>query len=272
MFKHLLPVLSFFLVLFGALACAESTVATPSVSNPTLTTPNPTAQMVVTPIPNVVPAPETAPEPTATTEPTDIPTAIPIPTSTPEPTATPVPTPTSTPVPTPTNTPEPTPTNTPEPTPTPTPEPVLGSRSKPVPLGQVVKILKGDVPYWAIVVSSTNPDATEEILAENMFNEPPSPGNQFYMVQLEAKYLGPDSATFTSNYTLKTLGQSGIVYETYEHSCGVTPDEFPVYTELFSGGAIKGWECWQVPSADVESLQLLVDEFLGDTRLWFNLK
>ena len=268
MLKQLLSVLSFFLVLFGALACTESTVATPSVSSPTLTTPNPTAQIVVTPIPNAVDAPETTSDPapvsTDTATPTDIPAPTAVPTSTPDPTATPVPTPT--------NTPEPTPTNTPEPTPTPTPEPVLGSRNYPVPLGQVVEIIKGDAPHWAIVVSSTNPDATEEILAENMFNEPPSPGHQFYMVEMEARYIGPDSTTFTSNYTLKTLGQSGIVYTTHEHSCGVIPDEFPVYTELFSGGAIRGWECWQVPFADVESLQLLVDEFFGDTRVWFNLK
>ena len=148
----------------------------------------------------------------------------------------------------------------------------MGSRNNPVPMGQVVEILEGDVPYWAVVVSNTNPDATEKVLAENMFNEPPSPGNQFYMVELEAKYLGPDSTNFFASYSLKAVGQSGVVYTPYEHSCGVTPDEFPAFNELFTGGAIKGWECWHISSADVDSLQLLVDEDFGNTRVWFNLR
>jgi outer membrane biosynthesis protein TonB len=131
-FKRLSLTVPLFVVLFGMLACSESTVATPSVDNPTLTTPRPTAQMVATAVPNLVNTPEPASEPTATETPT------PAPTSTPEPTATP----------------EPTSTAEPTPTPTPTPPPVLGGRENPVPfIGQVVEILKADSPYWAFVVS-----------------------------------------------------------------------------------------------------------------------
>ena len=136
-----------------------------------------------------------------------------------------------------------------------------------------MEILKGDVPYWAIVVSDVNPDATELILATNQFNDPPAPGHHFYMVEIEAKYIGPDSDMFGRNFTLKTLGQSGVVYAPgLEHYCGVIPDELSEYTELFTGGGIRGWECWQVSEADVDSLQLLLDEGFGDTRVWFDLK
>ncbi len=135
-----------------------------------------------------------------------------------------------------------------------------------------MEILKGDIPHWAIVVSATKPDATAEVLETNPFNDPPAPGNQFYMVNMEARYLGPDSTTFLANYSLKAVGQSGVVYTTYEHPCGVISDEFPTFTELFAGGAISGWECWQISSADADSLQLLVDEDFGDTRVWFDLK
>ena len=141
-----------------------------------------------------------------------------------------------------------------------------------MPLGQVVEILEGDVPYWAIVVSSVKPDAAEEVLGANMFNDPPSPGRKFFMVELEARYLGPDSTNFFMSYNLKTVGQSGVVFTPFENSCGVILDEFPAFTELFTGGAIKGWQCWHVPSADVESLQLLVDEFFGGKRIWFSLE
>ncbi len=141
-----------------------------------------------------------------------------------------------------------------------------------MPLGQVVEILKGDIAHWAIVVSETEPDATARVLAANPYNEAPAPGNQFYMVNLEAKYLGPGSTTFFENYSLKTVGQSGVVYTTWEHSCGIASYEFPTFTELFTGGAISGWACWQIPSADADSLQLLVDEDFGNTRVWFDLK
>ena len=141
-----------------------------------------------------------------------------------------------------------------------------------MPFGQVVEILEADVPNWAIAVTDTEPNANEIVLAENPFNEAPAPGNQFYMVLLEAKYLGSDSTTFTNSFTVKTLGQSGIAYTTFEHSCGVIPDEFPTYTEMFTGGAIKGWLCWQVSSADVDSLQIFIDEWFGDNRVWFDIR
>ena len=238
------------------LACTTSQIATPSAPNPTLTTPQPTAQLVAT----AIPEPTVAPVPTDT--PVPQPTETPLPPPTLEPTATPLPT----------NTPQPTPTNTPEPTATPTPTPVMGSRENPVPLGQVVELLEADTPYWAIAVSGVEPDATQRVLATNQFNDPPQPGHQFFMVEIEAKYLGPDSATLFTNFSLKTLGQSGVVYTTFENYCGVIPDELPTFTELFTGGALRGWQCWQISSADTDSLLLLVDEDFGETRVWFNLK
>ncbi len=290
------------LAVAAILACTTSQVATPSAPNPTLTTPQPTAQLVATVAPAVATQPATSeshptlttPQPTAQLVATAAPVVAaqpaaietPEPTATPVPTSTPLPTPTETPLPTatqdptatpfPTDTPEPTATNTPEPTATPTPPPVLGSRENPVPFGQVVEILEGDRPYWAIVVSRTDVDATGRVLATNPFNAPPKPGNQFFMAEIEAKYLGPDSAMFFTNFSLKTVGQSAVVYTTYENNCGVIPDQFPSFTELFTGGAVRGWECWQIPSTDADSLLLLLDETFGfgfgDTKVWFNLK
>lgn len=257
------------LTVLAMLACTSSEVATPSAPNPTLTTPQPTAQLVATVAPQVVDEPVVAQSaeinvPAPTDTPILEPTATPNPTNTPEPTATPVPT----------NTPQPTPTNTPEPTPSPTPPPVLGSRENPVPLGQVVEVLKGGEPHWAIIVSDTEPNANQQVMAANQFNDPPEPGNQFFMAYIEAKYLGPDSTSFSSSFQPKTVGQSAVVFTTYENSCGVITDELPGFSELFTGGAIKGWECWQIPSADADTLALLLDDAFGrgGTRVWFDLK
>ena len=314
MLNRLFTVAGPLIVILAIIACSDPLVVTPSAPNPTLTTPQPTAQLVATvasntidtteiityPSPTDVPLPTDTPEPTPTIEPTSPPrptntpepTAVPIPTNTPEPTAVPIPTntPEPTAVPIPTNTPEPTavpiPTNTPEPTPTPTPLPVLGSRTNPVPLGTVVEILEGGASYWAFVVSDTQPNANEAVRAIHRsmgtsISYPPEPGNQYYMVFLEAKYLGPESTTFGGNYTLSVVGQSAVVFTESRNGCGrityyssTTSDLLllPVPVELFTGGAIKGWYCWEIPTADADSLQLLLNERSGDTRIWFALR
>ena len=274
MLKRLFAIIGPLFAVLLIVACSDSSVVTPSTQNSTLTTPQPTAQLVATVAPSAIDTAELLADPNSAD--------VPLPTDTPEPTPmsatepTPLPRPTNTPEPTtaplPTNTPEPTPTNTPEPTPTPTPPPVLGSRGNPVPLGVVVEILEAEAPYWAFVISDTKPNANEAVRATNPFNDPPEPGNQFYMVYLEAKYLGPESTSFFNNFSLKTVGQSAVVFTPFENSCGVIDDELPGYTELFTGGSIKGWECWQIPTADADSLQLLLDEHFGDTRVWFALR
>ena len=165
----------------------------------------------------------------------------------------------------------PVPTAVPEQT-SPTTPPPLGSQTNPVSFSQVVEFLKGGSPLWALAITQTTPDASEIVLAENMFNDPPEPGTQFYMVLVEAKYLGSGSSEIGSDLDFSTLGQSGVAYKTFDPGCGVIPDELPVYTEVFSGGSVQGWLCWQVSSDDADSLLVFVDEFLGTNRVWFDLK
>ena len=160
----------------------------------------------------------------------------------------------------------------------------LGSRGNPVPLGQAMQIWRGDVPGWRFVVTGTKPNATEGDLAPRspslgeellrMLDDPPARGTQFFMVELEAKYLGPGTASLDPYYEFKVVGQSGVVYNSVDHSCthGLNPDFLPVAREVVTGGGIKGWECWKVSSADADSLQLLVQEgFGGDGRILFDL-
>ena len=155
------------------------------------------------------------------------------------------------------------------PSPAPTPEPTLGSRQVPIPFG-IGSEVKDD--HWSVTVIDVAPNATDAILAHYRFNDPPSEGNQFYTVTVRVKYLGPDSATFDGGRRLKALGDSAVVYTTSKNSCGVIPNELP-NPELFTGGEIEGAECWQIASADADSLAMLVEPgFLSDgERVWFSL-
>ena len=194
----------------------------------------------------------------------------PVSTPTPISTATPTPIPTTTPTPAATPVPR---TPTPVPTPTPTPIPALGSRGNPVPLGSTVQVKNEDpTDHWEVTVVSTMPDATESVLKENSFNDPPEPGNQFYIVTVRAKYLGPDSTHFSGSLRLRAVGNGGVVYTTFSDRCGVIPNELP-NPELFADGQIEGSECWQIASGDADSLMMLLEpaSVSDSPRVWFSL-
>ena len=120
----------------------------------------------------------------------------------------------------------------------------------------------------------TTADATQIVLDEYQLNDPPEVGNQFFIVNVRAKYLGQDSTRFRGSTRLKALGDGGVVYTTFGDSCGVIPDALPD-PELFTNGTIEGNECWQIASSDVDSLLMILEpDFLSDdgTRVWFSLQ
>ena len=119
-----------------------------------------------------------------------------------------------------------------------------------------------------ITIIDTFPDATALVMAENRFNDPPASGHQFYMVKVRVKYLGSGSLKFEVP-DFKVVGQSAVVRTTYGDSCGVIPDELPE-PELFTGGQIEGWLCWQILEADQDSLELFWD--FPKVRFWFSLE
>jgi hypothetical protein len=144
--------------------------------------------------------------------------------------------------------------------PAPVPPPEPGStRENPIPFGQTKAVSGG----WQMRVLSTTPDATALVLAENMFNDPPGAGGQFFIARVEATYTGPGSATFDASYRLRAVGPSGFVYRTFDtESCGVIPDEFPTNT-VFTGGTLSGNVCWSVSAADAAGLMIFDDDFGG---------
>ena len=131
----------------------------------------------------------------------------------------------------------------------------VGSRGSPVEAGVAAPV--GD---WDVTVLSAVPDATAEVLAENQFNEPPGEGRQFFMVEIAATYWGDDSESVWSGLTVSALGQSSVAYQGFEDSCGVIPGEIDETSEVFPGGSVRGFMCWQVRAEDAASLVLFVEE------------
>ncbi len=132
----------------------------------------------------------------------------------------------------------------------------LGSRENPVPLGEYSVTLSDG---WKITVLDLIPDATQLVLNENMFNDPPKSGYQFFLAKIRACYTGSGSTMFETlgggygtTYRLRAVGDSNVVYD-YNNGCGVIPDPLPG-SEVFTGGCIEGYIGWEIKSSDANSL------------------
>jgi len=149
------------------------------------------------------------------------------------------------------------------PPPPPPPAAPGNSRANPLPLGATVGIVSGDL-HWTLRIISTQPDATAAVLAENQFNDPPAPGNQFFIATVGVSYGSGSEALhagFEASFGLRAVGPSNVVYSTFGTTsrCGVIPDSIDDKGNLLPGGSVVGNICWQVPSSEAGSLIAFIE-------------
>ena len=156
----------------------------------------------------------------------------------------------------------------------PPPPPVGSTKANPLPLGQSVGIVIG-AEHWRLHIISTQPDATAAVLAENQFNDPPVPGNQFFIATVGVDYVSGAQAWNPGIRIvddLMTVGPSNVVYSAYGSTsrCGVIPDDFLFKPDLLPGGSMTGNQCWSVPSSEAGSLVAFIE--LDNTPFWMALR
>ena len=241
-------------------------------------TPFPTSVPARTPLPTNTPEPPTQPPlptytpyPTNTPFPTSVPARTPLATNTPElPTQPPLPTYT----PYPTYTPLPTPETayTPSPTPTPSPETILGgifgfSIDNPAPRGESLRFYDG----LTVAVVDVIEDATKIVLEhEQMLNASPPVGYQYLLVTIEVNNVDRTPADMLFLSTLSLVGSSGISYlqGIAGGDCWTYPNELDTLKTIFPGGSIMGNLCFSVPSSEVGTLIMFVQNFYGQFLYW----
>jgi hypothetical protein len=156
------------------------------------------------------------------------------------------------------------------PVPTPTPAPIAGAtRANPVPLGQSARV--GD---WTLTVTGISADAWPAIQSANMYNDPPTAGQQFFMIAVAATYLGSGSDHLDSGLTMHAVGSLNVGYTTFSNSCGVLPEPNLYMTdpEVFTGGMVSGnAACWAISASDASSLVMYFQPFLSGATVWFAL-
>jgi hypothetical protein len=143
-----------------------------------------------------------------------------------------------------------------------------GTRGNPFPLGETARV--GD---WDLTVVSATPDAGEAVLAENPFNDPPTDGYRFFIVEITATYRGADAESLFIGLTFNAVGSGGVAYD-FSAYCGVIPDPIDDFADVLTGDTVTGNICWQVATDDADSLVLLAYPgfSFGDDRAFFGLR
>ena len=150
-----------------------------------------------------------------------------------------------------------------------TDELALGTRDNPLPVG--TRIEMGD---WTLAVTEVTLDATEQVMAENEFNDPPVEGRQFVLFEVEATYEGEESGTAWLDFSWAIVGSAGNTFGTgMDDYCGVIPNPLDDTGETFPGGNVAGNVCVSVDSDQVDGATIRIEETFSfdDTRAFYAL-
>lgn len=150
----------------------------------------------------------------------------------------------------------------------PAPPAPVGTSSNPVPFGTTFRLGNG----WSLKVDSITPDATAIVMAENMFNEAPAPGRQFFIATVTVTNVSSGDTRFR-DADLRSVGSLNIPYTTFTNSCGVIPNSFLFAgSEAFPGGSLTRNVCWQVSTGEAGNLQMFHEPLFGGSRVFFALR
>lgn len=134
-----------------------------------------------------------------------------------------------------------------------------GTRANPYPLG--TEISQGD---WTVAINGVTPDATDQILAENQFNEPPAEGSQYLMVNITATYNGTDPEGATPWVRAEYVTADGNTISSSD-AMVVEPDSFDSLSTLYEGASTTGNYAFAVPSdTALEGTVAITPDMFGD--------
>ena len=132
---------------------------------------------------------------------------------------------------------------------------------------------EGRLGNWLIEVREVDLDATEAVLEENAFQDPPASGNRFVLIRLGATYASPDEGQLAFDVEFQAIAESGAAYDVFDN-CGMIPDRLDLGKRVSGGGTLVGNLCYEVAEEDVGSLVLYVgpgSQFAEQGAIWFSL-
>jgi len=144
------------------------------------------------------------------------------------------------------------------------------SRNDPVPAGHSLTTPEG----WQIQILGFTADATQEVLNENQFNDPPKAGHKFSIVRVRmTNATAGNPGDPDAGYALRMVGSANVGYSTFENSCGVIPDDIDNQSgDVFPGGSVEGNVCYEVELGE-QDFQIYTAFFIADDAdvRWFDV-
>lgn len=133
----------------------------------------------------------------------------------------------------------------------------VGTRENPLPLGSSVS---GE--DWEVTVNSFSPDATDEVMAENQFNDEPDGGAVYALVNVTVKRIAPESG-YPMEVSVGFVTASGNVV-TSADAMAVAPESINDATELYEGAEASGNVALMIPQGDTGTLRVSPGLFADD--------
>lgn len=118
-----------------------------------------------------------------------------------------------------------------------------GTRENPIPLG--TPFSSSD---WTVVVNSVTLNATDQILAENQFNEAPDAGTEYILVNYTLTYIGKDAEGQMPAFVGVDFVTAGGVTVDSLSKVVIGPDEMNSLSALYEGASATGNRAMQVPT------------------------
>lgn len=149
------------------------------------------------------------------------------------------------------------------------------SRTNPAPIGtaQTINVSDYSNKYTATVTVKEvikGDAATKKALEDNMFNDKPEDGFEYYIVKVSVNVLNVDGD--------KSVSFSGHDFDFYSTDYA----EYTDYTFIslkdsfsgsaYSGGTVEGYICQQIKTTDVTPTIVFGQNYKGEGGIWFSLK
>lgn len=125
------------------------------------------------------------------------------------------------------------------------------SRTQPAPLGEAVET--GDL---RITILTADIDAAGRLERLSDFPATPEAGKRIVLARVQVEHIGTKAdetiQVYESDY--KITGSNNVLYSSFDDgvSCGFIDDSLK--GEMFPGGTIEGYVCFQVPSSETDLL------------------
>ena len=135
-----------------------------------------------------------------------------------------------------------------------------GTRGNPYPIGSTI-----ENDEWRVVVNSVTPAATDAVLSENDFNEPPADGSQYMLVDYSTTYLGDNTdGEIPASVIVEYVAADGTTVNSFDNIV-VAPDPIDTTSTLYTDGTATGNAAFEVPTDTADQGVLAITPgILGD--------